>query len=52
MNDDSEVDPDYGKRAHITLGNTLHKPQDKRRRSTGSVLTDLPKGLQVGVLKD
>ena len=34
--EDCEGDPEYGKRTHVTSGNTPHKPEDKRRRSTGS----------------
>ncbi|KAL9984498.1 hypothetical protein ACROYT_G006798 [Oculina patagonica] len=36
MEESGDEDPG-GKRAHIPTGNTPHKPDDKRRRSTGSL---------------
>ena len=33
-------DDGCGKRPHVSSGHTPHKPKDKRRRSTGSVLVE------------
>lgn len=35
--EESEGEGECGKRPHVTTGNTPHKPEDKRRRSTGSL---------------
>ena len=36
MEESGDEDPS-GKRPHVPTGNTPHKPDDKRRRSTGSM---------------